>query len=151
MLKQVIRAQSQDAEIISPLFDEYRQFYGYPGEPELALSFISQRLKRDESVIFYLPDEQNQALGFVQLYPGFSSLQAAPLLILNDIYVTQHARCVGIGRALLDAALNYAKAQDINELILETQRNNVRAQALYESIGFVRDNEFFHYSLTLKP
>lgn len=102
-------------------------------------------------MIFYLPDEQNQALGFVQLYPGFSSLQAAPLLILNDIYVTQHARCVGIGRALLDATLSYAKAQGIDELILETQRNNVRAQALYESIGFVRDNEFFHYSLTLKP
>ncbi len=77
-------------------------------------------------MIFYLPDEQNQALGFVQLYPGFSSLQAAPLLILNDIYVTQHARCVGIGRALLDATLSYAKAQGIDELILETQRNNVR-------------------------
>jgi GNAT superfamily N-acetyltransferase len=45
-----------------------------------------------------------EALGFVQLYPCFSSIRAAPVFILRDLFVGPSARGGGVGRRLMDAA-----------------------------------------------
>ena len=43
--------------------------------------------------------------------------------------------------------------EDINSsfilLDLRTQKDNVRAQGLYEKIGFIKDTEFFSYSFLI--
>jgi hypothetical protein len=84
------RATLSDVELVAPQFDLYRQFYQQPPNPELARQFITERLERNESVIFLaLDDESNppRAAGFVQLFPLFSSTQARPMWLLNDLCV----------------------------------------------------------------
>ncbi|MFV0597471.1 GNAT family N-acetyltransferase, partial [Shewanella sp.] len=46
-------------------------------------------------------------------------------------------------------ATEYAKAQGARALVLETQKDNVRAQGLYEALGFVRDQKFLTYELEI--
>ncbi|MCL1090485.1 GNAT family N-acetyltransferase [Shewanella profunda] len=134
---------------VAVLFNEYRQFYGCSDNFAAAQQFIHARLLERSSVVFIARDSQGSGLGFVQLYPCFSSLRLAPILILNDVFVTQHARCVGIGRALVQRVADYAKEQNISYLILETQRDNRRAQGFYEALGFVRNQDFFTYELEI--
>src|SRR5204863_4908800 len=69
-------ASERDIALIAPMFDRYRQFYGKPADPKLAETFIRDRLKAKESVIFIAIPEggSEEALGFVQLYPSFSSV-----------------------------------------------------------------------------
>ena len=50
------------------------------------------------------------ATGFTQLYPTFSSVSAALILTLNDLFVGQAARRLGVGKSLLTAAADYGKA-----------------------------------------
>ena len=78
-----------DVDAVAPLFDAYRQFYQQPSDPALARAFIAERLARSESVIF-LAERDGQAVGFVQLYPLFSSTAARPrrLWLLNDLFVS---------------------------------------------------------------
>lgn len=142
----VRQAMLTDAELIVPLFDAYRQFYRQAANLPLALAFIRERLSLMESVIFLAQDAQEQALGFTQLYPSFSSVSARRIWVLNDLFVLPSVRGQGIARALLNAAKAHAIATGAKRLALSTAHNNP-AQKLYESLGYQRDNEFYHYSL----
>ncbi|CAM4185818.1 GNAT family N-acetyltransferase [Shewanella aquimarina] len=144
------RASLEDAAVVASLFDEYRQFYGQASDIDLASKFINARLARKDAVIFLMLDAQGNGLGFCQLYPSFSSIHARANLILSDLYVTQHARCVGVGRRLMNTAIDYAKAKGIASIFLETHKDNHQAQALYESLGFKVEQEFLSYNLDIQ-
>jgi len=132
----VRRATLEDAGRIASLFDAYRQFYGKPPEPEVARRFIQARLAAGESVIFLAAARDGETLGFVQLYPSFSSVEARPLWVLNDLYVGQEVRGLGVGRALMEAAKKHAVETGAKRLTLETAEDNRTAWSLYESLGY---------------
>jgi GNAT superfamily N-acetyltransferase len=138
-----------DARLVAPLFDAYRQFYGKPAEPDVALRFVSERLANADSAIFLALGDDGEPLGFTQLYPSFSSVSAGRVYILNDLFVAPQGRGKGIGRALLDAAAAFGREKGALRLALSTARTNTTAQGLYESQGWVRDESFFEYSLKL--
>lgn len=69
--------------------------------------------------------------------------------LLNDLFVAPAARGGGVGRALLQAAAAQARVRGAASLSLSTALDNAPAQALYESLGWVRDTRFCEYGLTL--
>ncbi|TMQ65885.1 MAG: GNAT family N-acetyltransferase [Candidatus Eisenbacteria bacterium] len=142
----VRRANSgkRDIDLIAPLFDSYRQFYDEPADAELAAAFIGDRLQAEESVIFLAEEggEGNgEALGFVQLYPSFSSVAACRIWVLNDLFVAPEARGRGVGRALMGAAREHAIQTGAKRLTLETTSENRTAWSLYEDLGYVRQKD----------
>lgn len=143
------RAEAAQAEAIAPLFDAYRQFYDQPADLQAARVFLAARLANAESIVFaaWLPD--GSAVGFTQLYPTFSSVQSGRVLILNDLYVGPEHRGHGVARALMITAADHGRATGAHGLELATAHTNLAAQALYESLGWVRDSEFLHYELPL--
>jgi GNAT superfamily N-acetyltransferase len=148
---QIHLATPTDLDVVAPLFDLYRQFYGLPAAPQVAAGFISERLDRGDSVIF-LARREEAGLGFVQLYPVFSSTAARPgrLWLLNDLFVTAAARGLGVGRALMERARNHALDSGATGIFLQTARDNLTAQRLYESLGYRRDDLFLVYELALR-
>lgn len=142
------RATRDDLSSLAPLFDGYRQFYERASDVELAESFLDERLRLADSAIF-VAEEDDRLLGFVQLYPIFSSLTPGRAWLLNDLFVAPTARRGGVGRALLEHAARFGRETGARWLSLSTQRSNAEAQKLYEALGWVRDEEFFHYELSL--
>lgn len=149
MLQTIRQATIDDLEQLVPLFDAYRQFYGKPSDIELARNFLAERFRHHESVIFIALDSQKIGIGFTQLYPSFSSVRAARIYILNDLFVAPSSRRCGVAAKLLSAAATYAKAVGAARLGLSTAVDNKPAQQLYEAHGWKRDNNFCEYSLTL--
>jgi len=47
----------------------------------------------------------------------------------------------------MDAAKSHAEATGVARITLTTQISNVPAQKLYESLGYIKDEEFYHYTL----
>ena len=141
-------AISKDIDSVAPLFDAYRQFYAQKSDLKLAKKFIAERLKNKQSIIFVAFLEK-KAVGFVQLYPSFSSVSAAKILVLNDLYVVSEARKLGVARALMNKAKDYALKNKIKKLSLATAKNNLMAKSLYESLGYVLDLSYDHYSLNV--
>ena len=146
----VRQAGPPDVDLVAPLFDAYRQFYRQPSDLALAREFLAERLDRQESVIF-LAERDGCAVGFVQLYPLFSSTAARPrrLWLLNDLFVAAAVRGGGVGRALLDRARRLAEETGAVGLELATARTNVGAQRLYQSLGYRLDDQFLRYELGL--
>jgi len=143
----VKRAGPGDLDAVAPLFDAYRQFYGQRSDLAAARAFLAERLARGESVIFVAVASEGEALGFAQLYPSFSSVSLRRLWILNDLFVGPGVRRGGVGRRLLERAREWAIETEAKGLILATAVTNTAAQALYESCGWRRDDEFQHYHL----
>lgn len=145
---QVKQADISELEQLTVLFDLYRQFYGKESSPDSAREFLRARIQRAESVLFiaYL---DNQAVGFTQLYPSFSSASLARIFILNDLFVVPDARRKSVATQLIDTAARYAKEVGAIRLSLSTAIDNKTAQALYETKGWERDNEFCEYTFSL--
>jgi ribosomal protein S18 acetylase RimI-like enzyme len=138
-----------DTDAIAPLFDHYRQFYGMPPELERARKFIRERLERAESVIL-VAEDAGKLLGFVQLFPSFTSLETERLWVLNDLYVSPEGRGRGLGRWLMNAAREHAVKTGAKRLTLETMDDNRVAWSLYESLGYKRNNpDMRFYTLEL--
>jgi ribosomal protein S18 acetylase RimI-like enzyme len=144
----VRQARIADLDSIAPLFDAYRQFYQQPADLALATAFIGERMRQGESTVLLAEDAQGQAVGFCQLYPSFCSVAAAPIHVLYDLFVAKEARSSGTGRALMQAAQDFAAAAGSVRMDLTTARSNSRAQALYESCGWQRDEVFLAYNWT---
>ncbi len=145
----VRRAALADLDLVAPLFDAYRQFYGQTPDLALAREFLRERLERDQSVIFLALGSDGSAAGFTQLYPSFSSASARRIFILNDLFVAPAARRSGVGQRLLDAAAEFGRGAGAVRLTLSTAHSNTAAQALYEAHGWRRDEVFRSYHLAL--
>jgi GNAT superfamily N-acetyltransferase len=139
-------ATADDIEQVVPLFDAYRQFYGQPSHHALASRFLSDRFARGDSTILVACEERG-LVGFTQLYPSYSSTRAARILILNDLYVEPSHRRAGVGRALLQEAVCFARMLGAIRLTLSTAHTNTSAQRLYESMGWKIDEQFRTYTL----
>ncbi|HEX7638322.1 MAG TPA: GNAT family N-acetyltransferase [Burkholderiaceae bacterium] len=149
---QVRRATARDLDVLAPLFDAYRVFYEQPSDPARARRFLQSRLDAADSVLLLAEGAAGEApaLGFCQLYPTWCSIGTAPMFILSDLFVAEPARRGGAARALMAAARTHARAAGAARLELSTAHTNTRAQALYESLGWRRDEVFRVYGLSLE-
>ena len=144
----VRHAGIDDLDALVPLFDAYRQFYKRASDRPAARAFLLERFKHQQSVIF-IAHEGSEPIGFTQLYPLFSSLTLERTFVLYDLFVAPSARRSGAARQLLRAAADYGRAVRGGALELSTATDNVAAQRLYESEGWVRDTAFYVYGLGL--
>lgn len=144
----VRQAVLTDIEAIARLFDAYRQFYGRPSDIAAAKAFLSERFNHGESILF-MAFENDAAVGFTQLYPSFSSVSMARVFVLNDLFVDAQARGRGAAKKLLSAAIEFAASLDAIRLTLSTATTNESAQALYQSAGWKRDEQFFVYHFAI--
>ncbi|MBD7984378.1 GNAT family N-acetyltransferase [Sporosarcina sp. Sa2YVA2] len=142
------QATIEDLEGVSNLFNSYRMFYEKPSDLEGAKKYIKERLENEESVIFVVKNDQKY-VGFTQLYPVFSSISMKKSWMLNDMFVDQEARKLGIGQVLLHKVKDYAVKTGAKSVVLETAPDNYAAQKLYEKNGYVRDTQFYHYELSV--
>lgn len=148
---EIVTATVDDLPLLVPLFDSYRQFYRQASDLQGADRFLAAHFAHRTSVIFLAlratDESERSACGFTQLYPSFSSIALKPLWILNDLFVAPGARRLGVGRALLSRARAFAADTGASGLTLKTAVDNVSAQALYESAGWQRDEQFYSYNL----
>ncbi len=147
MTTTIRRATLADLDGVAALFDAYRQFYGQAADPDRARAFLLERIEKHQSVII-LAELEGELLGFAQLYPMYSSVRTAPIFILNDLFVAERVRRCGVGRLLLDSAAVAAGHAGGARLMLETDRDNAAARALYRAAGWQEDASQW-YSLPL--
>lgn len=146
----IVQAGLEHLDLVTPLFDAYRVFYDQASDTTRARNFLEERASGQESVIFLaLRNETQLPLGFTQLYPSFASIGLGRIWILYDLFVSPEERRKGVGRRLMAHAHQFARTTGASRLELTTAQDNRAAQALYESMGYVRDDEFYHYELAL--
>ena len=146
----VSAAVAADLADLTRLFAGYLRFYQVLRADADIAAFLGARLQHGDAQLFIARDGQGAAQGFVQLYPFHSSLALEPAWLLSDLYVDESARRSGVGEALMKAARAHAEVSGACGLQLETAQTNLAARRLYERLGYVRDEQFFTYWLSLR-
>ncbi|EFI68662.1 acetyltransferase [Lysinibacillus fusiformis ZC1] len=142
----ICKVTQQTIGEVVPLFNAYREFYGQSSDLQQAEQFIQERVMGAESIIFlaYLEEEP---VGFAQLFPVFSSVAMKRAFLLNDLFVAKQARKQGVAQALMEQCYSYCQQEDARYMMLETARDNVQAQKLYEKMGMTIDETVYYYSI----
>jgi ribosomal protein S18 acetylase RimI-like enzyme len=151
-------ATDDDVDAVVDLFRQYLRFYDQEVPEAEARAYLTARRDAGESVLLVAalrPDARPPAddappagtlVGFAQSYPTWSSVSLSRTWVLNDLFVSPDARGTGAGRALVQDTCRRATEAGAIRVSLATAWDNVAAQGLYESEGFVRDQHFHHYA-----
>jgi len=137
-----------DLPELLPLMRGYCDFYRV-APPDEALLAMSRALLDDrelEGVQVLARDENGAALGFATVFWTWSTLSASRIGVMNDLFVTPEARGTGAAEALILACRDRCSARGATVLAWQTAKDNLRAQAVYERVGAVRE-EWLDYSL----
>jgi ribosomal protein S18 acetylase RimI-like enzyme len=141
-------ADKNDISSLATLFDLYRVFYEQKSDIKKVTEFLSSRIEKKDSSIF-VARENADIVGFTQLSPSFSSVGMKQIWILNDLFVRPQFRRQSIAKKLMEEALNHAKKTGALRIDMATQVSNTHAQNLYESMGYIKNESFYHYSLSV--
>ena len=142
----ILSAVLADVPELACLFDDYRIFYKRPSDRSGSEAFVAEQLRKGVTRFFIARDTmQSTALGFVHLIPSLGTLAMRPIWYLEDLFVIPAARRQGIARALMLHAEQFARETAAERLTLSTAHDNHAAQALYRSLGYVRDEHFWQF------
>jgi len=145
----IIKATSNHLEATVLLFDAYRVWYRLESDLSGSRDFLKERIDRKESEIFLAIDpDTNEAVGFTQLYPYFSSTRMSRVWLLNDLFVRESHRGKGISVLLIEAAKKLARETGALGINLETEKSNEIGNTLYPRAGFkLYEKENFYFWL----
>lgn len=130
-------AGPQDAAEVTRLMVAFRDWWGRQQPPDSAFAAGVERLLADPQTEFLLsapPDDP--AAGVCQLRYRYGIWHDAPDCWLEDLYVDEDARRLGVGRALTEAAIERARERGCRRIQLDVNEANPEALALYEGVGF---------------
>ena len=150
MKYKIIDAEKKHIKNVGELFDLYRQFYKYESNLIQSTNYIKERIYNKESKIFIAINNREELVGFVQLYETFGSLDLGKIIILYDLYVEKDYRKNKVGRQLMIRSHEYAKKINAKRIQLSTATDNFIGQSLYESLGYVKDIDFYTYDFEIK-
>lgn len=148
-MKSTRKATIQDLAQLAELFDKYRIFYHKESDISAAENFLKERIENKDSEIF-VAKENGNLVGFVQLFPIFSSTRMKRYWLLNDLYVNDNYRGKGYSKELIEEAKQLAKSTEACGVLLETGKSNDIGNQLYPACGFELYDSVNFYEWTNK-
>jgi GNAT superfamily N-acetyltransferase len=148
-MSDVVVAEARAVGPLLPLIAGYQSFYGATPDDSRNMAFFGQLIGDNEiGMLLEARDRDDALLGFATLYWSRSSVSAREVVVLNDLFVRPEARSRGVGRKLIDAAADVARARGAGALQWVTLPDNAAARRLYDSLGATAET-WVEYSLEL--
>lgn len=139
---------ADDLDDLLPLMRAYCDFYEVEPADDDLLSLARSLIADPDCEGFQIiaRDDTGTALGFATVYWSWSTLSAARIAVMNDLFVTADARGTGLAEALIEECRVRAGKRGAVSLGWQTAKDNLRAQTVYERVGG-RRSEWVDYSL----
>lgn len=141
-VREVVRA---DYEAWLPLWHGYNAFYGRAGTTalpsEITATTWSRFFDAYEPVHALVAEADGPLLGLAHYLFHRSTIRVEPSCYLQDLFTVPAARGRGVGRALIEAVYERARAAGCARVYWQTHEGNTAAMALYDKLaersGFV--------------
>jgi len=130
----VRKAGPEDAGVAARLLHRFdTEYHEDIDEPELLERRYRAQLAKGDLIVLFGGEGPD---GFAQLRYRAQVYSDAPAANLEELYVKPERRGEGLGRALLEAAMEEARAHGADHIDLGTSTDDTEARGLYESAGF---------------
>ena len=131
--------RDEDFPAWSPLWNGYNQFYGRHGATALPVNITETTWARfldpAEPVFAMVAEEHGRLLGLVHYLLHRSTTQLAPVCYLQDLFTAPAERGRGVGRKLIEAVYEEARALGIKKVYWQTQTTNETGRRLYDQVA----------------
>lgn len=152
----IARAGEADLPELLVLMRQYCAFYeetaGIAQTTDAALEELARTLLADpdrEGVqLLARREPDGAAIGFATIYWTWSTLSAARIGVMNDLFVTPAGRGAGVADSLIEACRDAVRAHGGTSLEWQTALDNERAQTVYDRVGGQR-SQWLSYSLAV--
>jgi ribosomal protein S18 acetylase RimI-like enzyme len=131
----VRRAKPADAPAVGRLLHDFNTEFDEPTPGPQRLAERIRELIAGGDTIVLVAGAGPDGLAVLRFRPAIWSEGLE--CYLAELYVVPDRRGQGLGRALMTAAIEEARAQGADHMDLGTSEDDVAARALYESLGFV--------------
>ena len=136
-----------------PLWDGYNAFYGRSGATSLAEEITRATWERffdaAEPVHAFVAEGEGGVAGLVHYLYHRSTTRLHDVCYLQDLFTAPRLRGIGIGRRLIHAVYDAARAAGCSRVYWQTQVTNQAGRALYDKVAEHRG--FIVYSQELMP
>ncbi len=130
----VREATDADADAVGRLLYEFNREFGDPAPEPAQLARRIRELVADGETVVLVAGGEPVGIAVLRLRKAIWS--RALECYLAELYVVPARRGQGIGRALMEAAIELARARGADYMDLGTAETDVAARHLYESLGF---------------
>jgi len=127
-------ASSADAELVGQLLHDFNSEYDEPTPGPTRLAERMRRLLAIGDTVILLGGAGPDGVAVLRFRAAIWS--DAPECYLAELYVVPQLRGQGLGRALMETAIEVARARGADHMDLGTSEDDVAARSLYESLGF---------------
>jgi ribosomal protein S18 acetylase RimI-like enzyme len=133
-LHRVRRARPADADAVGRLLHDFNEEFDDPTPGPAALAERVRLLLGHGDTIVLVGGEGPDGVAVLRFRPAI--WDNAPECYLAELYVVPSRRGHGLGRALMETAMDTARAEGATYMDLGTGEDDVAARRLYESLGF---------------
>ena len=136
----VWRAEAGEAAIVARLIAEFGEWWGQNALPADEIQASVERIMAGDDGEYLLGAADGaEASGVCQIRFRWSVWKSAEDCWLEDLYVQERARRSGLGRAIVEAAVERARERGCKRIELDVNEDNAPALALYEACGFLTE------------
>lgn len=140
-------AHSGDLEGWLPLWKGYCDFYKVTIDVDVTMSTWARILDPMSVLTSRVALAGGNLVGFAHHLTHITTWDRRPTCYLEDLFVADSARGLGVARALMDDLVALGKAEDWASVYWITAEGNATARKLYDKIS--GQDEFVRYSISL--
>lgn len=122
-----------------PLWEGYNAFYQRSGPTALAAPITAATWQRfldpGEPVHALVAEREGHLIGLAHYLFHRSTTLLAPICYLQDLFTLPQSRGQGVGRGLIEAVCQRARAAGSMRLYWQTHESNRAAQQLYDQVA----------------
>lgn len=134
----VRKAETADAGVLGRLLHDFNAEFGTPTPTASEFADRFRPLLADSDLVAFLAeDAQERATGFALLTLRPTPYFDGPLVQLEELYVRPDLRARGIGTALLETAIAFARERGSREMHIGVDEIDVDTRRFYERHGYV--------------
>jgi GNAT superfamily N-acetyltransferase len=117
------------------LMREIMEYHDVVPPQAAALSACVSTIIGAQDHMFLVAEEEGQVIGMCALLFSISTWAAAPVCEIQDLIVTKDHRGAKVGRGLVEAAGEVARARGCTRFFLLAEYWNLQAHAFYRRLG----------------
>jgi ribosomal protein S18 acetylase RimI-like enzyme len=127
-------ADAGDVHVVAQLLHDFNREFDEPAPPVATLAERIAHLLRQGETVVLLAGDPPDGLAVLRFRPAIwsSGLEC----YLAELYVRSACRGRGLGRALMEAALDAARRRGADTMEIGVDEPDLTARRLYESLGF---------------
>lgn len=129
-------AKQNEVEQILPLMKAFYETEALQFDEATAQDAVVGLIRESAFGTVLVAEAEDALVGYLALTFGYSLEYGGRDAFIDEVYVDRSHRRAGVGRQLLDRALEICAAEQVRALHLEVEEGNLPARALYGRGGF---------------